>query len=63
MMSPQTLLGYLKAEPFRPFRFPRANGRTLDVRHPEKIKVLKVCALVFTMLTPKFLSQLEASVS
>ncbi len=47
MMTPQTLLGYVKAELFRPFRIHVASGRSSDVRHPEMIKVLKSYALVF----------------
>jgi hypothetical protein len=47
MMTPQTVLGYVKAEPFRPFRILMARGKTLDVRHPEMIKVLKSYAIVF----------------
>lgn len=47
MLSPQTVLGYVKAEPFRPFRLHLASGRTFDVRHPEMIKVLKSSVLVF----------------
>lgn len=47
MTTPQTLLVYVKAEPFRPFRLHLASGRTFDIRHPEMIKVLKSNALVF----------------
>ncbi len=47
MLSPQTVLGYVKAEPFRPFRLHLASGRTFDVRHPEMIKILKSSVLVF----------------
>lgn len=47
MLSPQSVLGYVKAEPFRPFRLHLASGRTLEVRHPETIKVLKSSVLVF----------------
>jgi hypothetical protein len=47
MMPPQTVLGYVKAEPFRPFRLHMASGRTFDVRHPEMIKVLRSNILVF----------------
>ena len=47
MMTPQAVLGYVKAEPFRPFRIHMASGRTFEVRHPEVIKVLKSHALVF----------------
>lgn len=47
MMTPQSVLGYVKAEPFRPFRLHVASGRTFDVRHPEMIKILKSSVLVF----------------
>jgi hypothetical protein len=47
MMTPQTVLTYVKAEPFRPFRLHTASGRTFDIRHPEMIKVLKSSVLVF----------------
>lgn len=47
MMTPQSVLGYVKAEPFRPFRLHMASGRTFDVRHPEMVKVLKSNILVF----------------
>ncbi len=47
MMTPQSVLGYVKAEPFRPFRLYLASGRTFDVRHPEMVKVLKSSILVF----------------
>jgi hypothetical protein len=46
-MTPQTILGYVRAEPFRPFRIHMASGKTFEIRHPEMIKVLKSCALVF----------------
>ena len=35
MLTPQTVLGFVKAEPFRSFRIHLASGRTFDVRHPE----------------------------
>jgi len=38
-MSYQEVLGYVEAEPFRPFRIHMASGRTFDVRHPEMIRV------------------------
>lgn len=47
MMTPQAMLGYVKAEPFRPFRIHLGSGRTFDIRHPEMIKVLKSNVLVF----------------
>ena len=48
MMRPQAVLGYVKAEPFRPFRIHMDSGRTFDVRHPEMIKVLRSSLLVFS---------------
>ena len=47
MTTPQTLLIFVNAEPFRPFRLHLASGRTFDIRHPEMIRVLKSNALVF----------------
>lgn len=47
MITPQTVLDYVKAQPFRPFRLHVASDRTLDIRHPEMIKVLKSDLLVF----------------
>ena len=47
MMTPSSLLTYVKAAPFRPFRIHTASGRTFEVRHPEMVKVLKSYLLVF----------------
>jgi hypothetical protein len=47
MLTPQSMLGYLKAEPFRPFRIHLASGRTFDIRRPEMLKVLRSNVLVF----------------
>jgi hypothetical protein len=47
MMTKQTIQGYIKAEPFRPFRLHLVSGRTFDIRHPEMIKVLQSTILVF----------------
>ena len=47
MMTPQTVLGYIKAEPFRAFRIHLASGRTFEIRHPEMIKVLRSSVLIF----------------
>ncbi len=47
MMTKQTIQGYVKAEPFRPFRLHLVSGRTFDVRHPEMIKILQNTILVF----------------
>jgi hypothetical protein len=48
MISPQTILGYVNAQPFRPFRIHMANGLAFDVRHREMIKVLRSNVLVFS---------------
>ena len=48
MMTPRTVLDYVKAEPFHPFRIHMASGRKYDVRHPEMIKVLKSYVLIFS---------------
>lgn len=47
MMNPQSLLDYVRAQPFRPFRLHMASGRTFDVRQPEMVKVLKQHVLIF----------------
>ncbi len=47
-MSPQDLLAFVKAQPFRPFQIRLANGRTFVVRHPEMISVGKNDAVVST---------------
>jgi hypothetical protein len=46
-MRPETLLGYLRAQPFRPFRITMNSGRTFDVRHPEMIRVGRDSLLYF----------------
>lgn len=47
MITAQAVLGYVKAQPFRPFRLHMASGKTFDIRHPEMIKVLKSYILIF----------------
>jgi hypothetical protein len=47
-MSPQEVLGYVKAEPWRPFRIRMNSGKTFDIRHPEMVKVGKSFLLVFS---------------
>jgi hypothetical protein len=47
-MTPQSVLGYVKVAPFRPFRIQMASGRTFEVRHPEMIKVLRSSLVVFS---------------
>jgi len=62
MTTPQTVLGFIKAEPFRPFRFHMASGRTFDIRHPEMIKILKSNVLIFSSSneTSRFPDQFES---
>jgi len=36
-MPPEKLLFALRERPFRPFRISLADGRTLDVHHPEMV--------------------------
>ena len=63
MMTPQTVLGYVKAEPFRPFRIRMASGRMFEVRHPEMVKVLKSYLLVFSSIgdTPEVPDEWESA--
>lgn len=51
MIAPHELLGYLKAEPFRPFRIHMASGRTFDIRHPEMARVGRQSVIVFTFVS------------
>lgn len=51
MITPQTVLGYVKAEPFRPFRIHMASGETFDVRHPEMVRVGRTNLLVFSYVS------------
>jgi hypothetical protein len=39
MLTPQNILSYLKAQPFRPFRIHMGRGRTFDIRHPGMVRV------------------------
>ena len=48
MITANTILEYVKARPFRPFRIHMASGDTFDIRHPEMIKVTKWCVVIFT---------------
>ena len=47
-MSPQNVLAFVKAQPFRPFHIRMASGRELQVRHPEMVRVGKTEVVVFT---------------
>jgi hypothetical protein len=47
MMTRETIQGYIRAEPFRPFRVHLVSGRSLDIRHPEMIRILRSTILIF----------------
>jgi hypothetical protein len=38
-MQPETLLAYVHAQPFRPFRITTADGTTYDVPYPRAVRV------------------------
>ncbi|HYV39437.1 MAG TPA: hypothetical protein VE988_27355 [Gemmataceae bacterium] len=40
-MNPTTLQGYVRAQPFRPFRVTMNSGKFYDIRHPEMVHVGK----------------------
>jgi hypothetical protein len=50
-MTPQEILNYVQAEPFRPFRILMNSGRTFDVRHPEMVRVGRRELLLFTFVS------------
>ena len=50
-MSPQEVLNYLQAQPFRPFRIRMNSGRTFDIRHPEMVRVGRRDLLIFTFVS------------
>ncbi len=78
MMTPPSLLNYVKAAPFRPFQLHMASGKTFEIKHPEMIKVGKTNCLIFSLASDEpevfdewqsvslmlieFVSHLEASV-
>lgn len=51
MMNAKRVLGYVGAEPFRPFRISMASGKTYDIRHPEMIFVGKTTVRVHMALS------------
>ncbi|HKD38459.1 MAG TPA: hypothetical protein VKB78_16715 [Pirellulales bacterium] len=51
MITPQELLKYLKAQPFRPFRIHMASGEMFDVKHPEMARVARSSLLLFTFVS------------
>jgi hypothetical protein len=50
-MSAREILGYVKAQPFRPFRILMNSGRTFDVRHPEMVRVGRDFLIHFTFVS------------
>jgi hypothetical protein len=51
MIAAQDILGYLKAQPFRPFRIHMPSGRSFDVRHPEMVRVGRTHLLLFSLVS------------
>ena len=49
-MTPQEVLNYVQASPFRPFRIRMNSGRTFDIRHPEMVRVGRRDLLIFTFV-------------
>ena len=47
MLTPRTMLDFIAAEPFRPFRLHMASGRTFDIGHPEMIRVGRSSVTVY----------------
>src|SRR5947207_613947 len=50
LMTPQEVLNYVNAAPFRPFRIRMNSGRTFDIRHPEMVKVGRRDVLIFSFV-------------
>jgi hypothetical protein len=50
-MTPQEILDYVYAQPFRPFRIRMNSGRTFDIRHPEMVRVGRRDLLIFTLVS------------
>jgi hypothetical protein len=62
MLTPRTIVEYLKAEPFRPFRIQMAGGKHFDVRHPEMVRVGRSNVLVFSFVSdePEVFDELQS---
>ncbi len=50
-MTPQEVLNYVQAQPFRPFRIRMNSGRSFDIRHPEMVRVGRRDLLIFTFVS------------
>jgi hypothetical protein len=51
MTTPPSVLTYVKAEPFRPFRIHMASGKRFDVRRPEMVRAERTNLLVFSFVS------------
>jgi hypothetical protein len=52
-MLASTLMGYVRAQPFRSFRIVLTSGRKYDVRHPELIRVGRDSFVLFHAVDPE----------
>ncbi len=50
-MTPQDVLNYVEAKPFRPFRIQMNSDRTFNIRHPEVVRVGRTDLLIFTFVS------------
>ena len=50
-MSSREVLGYVKAQPFQPFRILMNSGRKYEIRHPEMVRVGRDFLILFTFVT------------
>ena len=46
-MRPEDLLAWLRGQPFIPFRIVMNSGTTLEIKHPEFVRVLRTSFLYF----------------
>jgi hypothetical protein len=51
-MRPETLLDYVRAVPFRPFRIVLNSGRSYDVWYPQMLRVTRDHFVLFHAETP-----------
>jgi len=52
-MRPDSVLTYIRAIPFRPFRLVLNSGRSYDVRHPEMVRVGRDTLIYFYATAPE----------
>ena len=50
-MTPQEVLNYIQAQPFRPLRIRMNSGRTFDIHHSEMVRVGRRDLLIFTFVS------------